>query len=171
MFRVNLTDLDREGSKEIRGELSPEDPLWNDLEEERPTRALRVDLTLTTTSSGQVIARGSMQTELERNCRRCLEPVTVEIDEELSLVWSIPDELGEEDDGEIRLLEPTSNELELGEALREEFLLAVPRFALCSETCAGLCPRCGVNRNETTCDCTLEERDPRWDALRELQTE
>ena len=33
----------------------------------------------------------------------------------------------------------------------------------------GLCATCGVNRNETTCDCATEVRDPRWAALDDLR--
>ena len=36
---------------------------------------------------------------------------------------------------------------------------------LCSEDCAGLCPKCGCNLNEKQCDCDNEAIDPRWSAL------
>lgn len=172
MFRVNLNDLDRQGSRTVRGEIPADDPVWQGLDELAPGDAVKVDLHLTTTLTGQVLARGSISTEIERQCRRCLGDVTVRVDEDVNLVWSVPDELSEdEEDGEIRHLDPSSNELDLTAALREEFLLAAPRFVLCREDCAGLCPQCGINRNEETCACTLEEPDPRWDALRALENE
>jgi len=62
-------------------------------------------------------------------------------------------------------------ELELGTAIREEMVLSQSPFALCAPDCRGLCPRCGVNLNEETCQCISEEQDPRWDALRALNEE
>jgi uncharacterized protein len=44
----------------------------------------------------------------------------------------------------------------------------LPTIPVCAEDCQGLCPSCGVNRNESHCDCGNEARDPRWDALRAL---
>jgi len=172
MFSVNLNDLDRQGTKIVRGEIPVDDPVWRELDEMAPESPVRVELTLTTTSAGQVLARGSFSTEIAHRCRRCLQEVEVRVREDVDLVWSVPDELSEEEeDGEIRHLDPSSNELDLKEALREEVLLATPRFVLCREECGGLCPQCGINRNEETCECTLEEPDPRWDALRALENE
>lgn len=47
----------------------------------------------------------------------------------------------------------------------EEFSLALPIKPLCAETCRGLCPECGVNRNQDPCDCGKERVDPRLAAL------
>jgi uncharacterized protein len=63
-------------------------------------------------------------------------------------------------DGHVLDLEPT---------LREQILLALPMDALCSEACKGLCPNCGQNLNEATCDCRADVADPRWAKLRELK--
>jgi uncharacterized protein len=52
--------------------------------------------------------------------------------------------------------------------VRDAFAEAVPPMILCREDCAGLCPGCGVNRNTTACDCARDERDSRWDRLREI---
>lgn len=172
MFRVNLTDLDRQGSTEVEGRIPPDDPLWKDSDAVSLEDPVEVRLVLTATPTGQVIARGTLEATLTRSCRRCLTDVDVSIREDLNLVWSVPDELdAEADDGEIRTLDPATNELDLRDAIREEFLLAVPRFVECGPDCSGLCPQCGINRNHETCDCTLKEPDPRWDALRALTNE
>jgi uncharacterized protein len=170
MFRVNLRDLDRVGSLRLEGEIAPDDPLWSEMTVGLGA-PVRVSLTLTATPSGQVLARGTLTAETRHECRRCLAPVARTVELPLDMIWTVPDELGDEDDGELRFLEPSSNELEIGEAIREEFLLAVPRYVVCREDCAGLCPRCGTNRNEGACACSVEEPDPRWDALRTLKTE
>jgi len=50
------------------------------------------------------------------------------------------------------------------ELVRSQMYLEVPAKPLCSESCRGLCPRCGVNLNESKCRCAAEA-DPRWAQL------
>ncbi len=40
--------------------------------------------------------------------------------------------------------------------MRDEILLALPINPLCQESCRGLCPVCGGNRNLTACTCKSE---------------
>jgi uncharacterized protein len=169
MFRVDLVALEKAGHLSFQREIPEQDSLWEGsiLELSAP---VAVDVRLSVSGTGQVLARGTLDTRVHRECRRCLEPVTVPVHVRVDLVWSVPDEFGE-DDGEIRLLDPVATELDLGEVLREELVLASPVYALCREDCRGLCPRCGLNRNEEQCDCVLDEPDPRWEALRTLKTE
>jgi uncharacterized protein len=53
----------------------------------------------------------------------------------------------------------------------EQFQLALPMKALCSEACKGLCPTCGTNLNTGTCDCNIKWEDPRLAALKALRPE
>jgi uncharacterized protein len=79
-------------------------------------------------------------------------------------------ERGDEDidDPDVFVLDPKDPELDLRPALREEWLLAAPTFALCREDCKGLCPRCGADLNDGPHDCAQPEVDPRWEALTKL---
>ncbi len=43
--------------------------------------------------------------------------------------------------------------LNLSELVRSEIVLNLPYLHLCSEDCLGLCPACGKNLNEGSCDC------------------
>ena len=54
---------------------------------------------------------------------------------------------------------------DLAPMVRESILLELDGDRLCAEDCAGLCPQCGVDRNEGTCDCVTDVRDERWAAL------
>jgi uncharacterized protein len=58
--------------------------------------------------------------------------------------------------------------LDVGEWARDAIAEAVPATLLCRPDCAGLCPHCGTNLNEGSCDCEEDTADPRWDALREV---
>lgn len=173
MFRVDIRRLDRERSLPVHLEIAASDPLWEDVD---PGFGgpVRVDLTLTSAPSGQIFARGRWRAPLLTSCRRCLAVVEWMLDQEVEFVWSVPDQLDGEwdsDDDEVRYLDPKATEVDVGAAIREDLLLAFPRYVLCDEACKGMCPRCGTNRNEGDCDCTLDEPDPRWDALRGLKKE
>jgi len=50
----------------------------------------------------------------------------------------------------------SGEEIELGELVREQLLLAVPAYPLCRTDCRGLCPYCGTDRNQTVCRCAEE---------------
>ena len=60
-------------------------------------------------------------------------------------------DLGPEEDDEIYRYR--KDEVELAEMLREQIILAVPMHPLCEESCQGLCPVCGQNRNVKQCGC------------------
>ena len=67
------------------------------------------------------------------------------------------------------LFEPIAGELDLSNAVREEVMLAINQYVVCDPKCSGLCPRCGTNLNQATCDCRQDESDPRWEALQALK--
>ena len=56
------------------------------------------------------------------------------------------------------------DEVDLEPLVRDAVLLELPQAPLCRPDCQGLCPFCGVNRNEETCGCEAPP-DPRWGAL------
>lgn len=58
--------------------------------------------------------------------------------------------------------------IDIDELVRENLLLNEPLQPLCSESCLGLCPVCGVNRNQATCSCNQTSIDPRLAVLSRL---
>jgi len=108
---------------------------------------------------------GRMEADVEFVCSRCLTPFVrheaVPFAETFALAEDAVPEADEDD--EIQLLE--GDVIELDTLLQEDFLLAMSAFPLCSEVCKGLCPTCGANRNETSCNCKNERIDPRLAGL------
>lgn len=70
---------------------------------------------------------------------------------------------------ELEEVELTGEFLESAPLVAEQVVLAWPAHPLCREECAGLCPRCGADRNEGACSCEIGEIDPRWGALAALR--
>lgn len=170
MLKLDLNRLEREGSVRVEGAIPADEPLWegSDLTFRGP---LRVSLRAQASVSGEVILRGRLEGVLARDCRRCLDPVELEVGQEVTLVYVPADALSTEEDPEIREVPAGADELDLTVAIREELILELPTYLVCSPDCQGLCPQCGVKLDEETCTCTTDEADPRWDALRALKNE
>ncbi len=169
MLRVDLGQLDREGTVVVEASLPEDDALWEGTAL-RWAGAVDVRLRASFAGTGEVVARGDVRGHLKQECTRCLRPLQTEFETELTMVFvSAGPEV--EDDGGGYAFEPTGAELDLGEAVREEVLLASNLYVVCDPKCRGLCPKCGTELNEASCDCTEDGDDPRWAALRELKSE
>jgi uncharacterized protein len=104
-------------------------------------------------------------------CDRCLDDFDMEISEQVETIYVRGDYIPSDEDDEfteIKHLKLNANEINLNSDVHEAVLLAVPMKLLCRIDCAGLCPNCGTNRNHEKCNCSFEETDPRWNALKKL---
>ena len=104
--------------------------------------------------SGELVVRGTLAVELELPCARCAEffSTTVAVSDFLR-AYSAPEGM---------------DSVDITGDLREEILLQVPGFAVCSTDCKGICSRCGVNLNTDSCSCGKEEGPNPWSALDNL---
>lgn len=122
---------------------------------------------------GRYLLSGSISASGALACTRCLEPVPWTLDDDFSVEYRIAaDAPGEGEfpiaDDELDVSFLTGTELDLGDLAAEQVTLGMPMRVVCDEACAGLCPKCGANRNrEGACTCEAEV-DPRWQALRGL---
>lgn len=134
-------------------------------------RPPRVAVTAEESREGAIQLSGVLTAELVERCSRCLRPVERELEVDIDLRFE--PELDPWDEGPgLYALEANREEIDVGPALREELILALPEYPLCDPDCRGLCPQCGTDLNEGECDCTEEAGDPRWDALkRQLEAE
>lgn len=110
-----------------------------------------------------VHVRGHLSARLGVDCSRCLERFSFPVDQPLDLFYlpRLAQQEEEEDvelqDRELVVAYYTAGRIDLGEALREQLFFALPMKRLCREDCRGLCPVCGVNRNQTDCGCALPD--------------
>ena len=171
MLRLDLARLEREGRLQVDVEIPAEDSFWADtgLAFEGP---VGVHLVATEAGTGEVVVRGSVTGRLALECRRCLVAVATAVEQEVTLVYAEREDGAPEDEvGDLRPLQPGAMHVELGDAVREELMLSLERYAVCDPTCLGLCPSCGINLNQESCHCAREEPDPRWETLRALRTD
>ena len=119
-----------------------------------------------------VLLQGILTGETQLACARCLNPVPVDLEVQVEEVFVPTVDMAtgrsvhpEEEDQALWIDE--HHILDLTEVLRQDVLLELPAHVLCKEDCRGLCPECGTNLNEASCDCK-PDIDPRWSSLTDL---
>ena len=112
----------------------------------------------------RVLLNGNLAAQGRAECGRCLEEFTVRWDVPVD-VMILRDVDTDESEGETLLILQKSGEVDLSESLRQCAALAFPQAPVCRPDCRGLCPDCGIDRNQADCGCSDNEVDPRWEGL------
>jgi uncharacterized protein len=148
-------------------DLSATDPVWEE-DDPKPDGAVHVAGRLSAAGPGRFYWHGKIDGNVTLECSRCLSEAHAHVSDEAHLIFAEP---GDEDtdDPDVYAVDPNALDLDLRPAIREQWLLAAPSFALCREDCKGICPRCGADLNAGTHDCSQQEADPRWDTLRKMK--
>jgi uncharacterized protein len=168
MLKVDLGRVAREGSVLVEARIPPDDELWQDsgIDWGEP---VDVRIRISVAGSGEIVGRGRVRGVMQGECRRCLDPVRAEMDEDLTLVFVTGEPDADAAAAGAYACDPAGGELDLSDAVREEVLLAMDPYVVCDPECPGLCPNCGASLKEGPCGCREDETDSRWDALRELK--
>ena len=131
------------------------------VDEPRETGDVDVQLVATSSVDG-ITVHGTVATPWHDECRRCLRPIdgtaVAEVDEIFQHEPRVDD-----------AVEIVGDQIDLAPVVREYVLLELPEAPLCRDDCAGICPECGADRNETSCACDTSVRDLRWSALEGLR--
>jgi len=159
---VNVLELLRRpgSTKDVDAAVSSADIEFGD---DRITdKPVRVNVHLESLTDG-VSVTGSVHAAWHGECRRCLVPMNRDIEVAVTEMYQVV------------VQDPDAHAIELDQInllpmVRENVLLALPLAPLCVESCAGLCPSCGVNRNDTLRACEEPPADNRWDALDSLKS-
>ncbi|MCY1021824.1 YceD family protein [Pyxidicoccus sp. MSG2] len=143
--------------------------------------------------SGGVLLEGQFTATVTSQCKRCLGDVEMKVPVSFTLNL-VPKALVHGDDylkDDESLMEKkersqgeTGGSFELDDAdqevfdgkvidldpiVREQLILALPLTTVCREDCKGLCPQCGINRNDATCSCETKPVDPRLAPLKNIK--
>jgi uncharacterized protein len=124
-------------------------------------------------TEGEVRIKGHLSVKMESECDRCLARAQFPLDAVFDLFYRPTESLSAEeevaiDEGEAEMGFYQGTGIELEDVLREQVLLMLPMQRVCADDCKGICPVCGKNRNETSCDCHEKPADDRWSALRNI---
>lgn len=131
-----------------------------------PTRASRLEATVTNTGAGIVVS-GTISAEFSSTCSRCLVefPLPVVGDVEAFFVPHGRDEdLPEEQ--EFGYIEEGA--IDLMPAMLAALALETPIAPVHAEDCPGICPTCGKDLNEGPCDCEPDTSLSPFAALKDM---
>ena len=108
-------------------------------------------------------------------CSRCLRPIAypveISIEEEyiptIDILSGARVDAPEDDSDAYRI--NARHVIDLNEAVRQYWEIALPMAPLCSDDCAGLCPVCGELVASDGHTCPREQVDARWSRLADLK--
>ncbi len=155
----SVTEVSFEAPFDEAGEFEPRGPAETDV---WPDATVSVRLRLESYPGG-LRARGRVGVPWHGVCRRCSVAVTGASDVAVAERFVTPADPVDEEaypiDGDV---------IDLRQLVHDAVLLDLPLAPLCRSDCRGLCPVCGIDRNEATCECQPVS-DPRWATLDELR--
>ncbi|MBF0511840.1 MAG: DUF177 domain-containing protein [Candidatus Omnitrophica bacterium] len=85
-----------------------------------------------------IIADTELTADFSFQCSRCLEPIISKQTYQYKFDFEILEDL---------------EEIDLGEEIRQEIIMANPARILCQKDCKGVCKNCGANLNNEPCQC------------------
>jgi len=130
-----------------------------------------------TEEQGTALAQGTLRGSIKVACSRCLGAVSLPVNERFVLTFlphesQVEGEDVELDEEDIDVATHDGEQVDIAPVLRDHIVLSVPYAPLCSESCKGLCPRCGADLNQGPCACPpADEAASPWGALKNLKLE
>lgn len=145
--------------------LPPEDPFQLEL-----LHPLNVKLEIRR-ETDHIRVTGTIKGSLRTACHRCLTTFAHPLDETVDIY--LMEDKGDLSEEEIELeTEDLDYEffdgevIEIDQLVAEQVFLSLPFKVLCSDDCRGLCPRCGANLNEESCECDKTPIDSPFSILK-----
>ncbi|SDI85432.1 uncharacterized protein SAMN05192558_102376 [Actinokineospora alba] len=114
-----------------------------------------------------VLVSGVAAAPLAGECSRCLDPITDEVEVDITELFAYPLSATVETTDEDEVSRLVDDLIDLEPVVRDAVVLALPHVPLCSPDCAGLCTECGGKWAELGPNHRHETIDPRWAALQE----
>jgi uncharacterized protein len=133
---------------------------------------LELNLRLESVSEG-VLVTGTVSAPTSGECSRCLQPITGEVEIDLTELFAYPHSTTDEttDADEIARVgrDGSSETVDLEQPIIDAVGLALPFSPVCGPDCAGLCQECGVPLATAEPGHHHEQIDPRWAKLATLR--
>ena len=113
---------------------------------------------------------GRLKSRPSYECVRCLELNPVDLKLPIQFMLSNKKRtFNEENNLEIIYFNDNTEYLDLDSIIADLIELAKPMKPLCKKNCKGLCSSCGMNKNNRSCSCKLNEENTVWDKLKDFK--
>lgn len=122
-----------------------------------------------------VYLEGRLDTTVTLACSRCLEETTLPVTGRFNYTFSPaggprPEEMELSAD-DMDIVYYDDELIDLDPIIYEQIVMNIPIKVLCSDSCRGLCPTCGINLNRESCQCRDQRIDDRFAILKKLKVE
>ena len=105
-------------------------------------------------------------------CSRCLKDTKTLVEYSTHfIVLDASEDSVSDDDFMEEVVHVVDDELNMDDLVMSLVITSIPSKVICDEDCKGLCPQCGKNLNDDSCDCHLDVKDQRFDVLKNLFNE
>jgi uncharacterized protein len=108
---------------------------------------------------------GVIKATTKYECVRCLCNNLKDVTLPIKLWLSAKEILTGDDDQEMVHFPKNIDHIEISDTIADIIRLAEPMHPNCNDNCKGLCPKCGINLNQSSCDCRVDSHDSPWNVL------
>lgn len=119
---------------------------------------------------------GRVSTRAELVCSRCLATYEAPLASAFTIYFRKGTALDQAEEEETELGEEdlvsatySGDEIDLTHEIEEQVAMEIPVKPLCTEECKGLCPVCGIDRNQGACSCSREQTSFKFSALKDFK--
>src|SRR5690625_3067223 len=151
----------------LREQRSSRDRIGLDLVAIPPRTAVDLDIRMESVSEG-VLVSGVVSAPTAGECARCLQPLTGDIEVELTELFAYPDSTTEATTEDDEVGHVVDDAVDLEQAIVDAVGLALPLSPLCDPDCPGLCADCGIALVDAEPGHRHDKIDPRWAKLAEM---
>lgn len=119
---------------------------------------------------------GRVVVPLSLVCSRCLVGYESTLDSSFTIIFrkGTAEEARLEEETELNEQDLVSavyhgDEIDMTHEIEEQIAMEVPFQPLCSDSCKGLCPECGIDLNHDTCSCSGKQFNFKFSALKDFK--
>lgn len=120
-------------------------------------------------SHHQIVLDCDVRASAHLVCDRCGEEFEADLGNDFELLFIFGRNADGIENDDVFYLAPDEDKLELTQSVHDYVMLSIPFKNLCKSDCKGLCPSCGTNLNESSCNCDNQSANPIWDKLKILK--
>lgn len=159
-MKVDITDILRVNGSSVRLDFEERTPESEPVEGYTIDGPSSFDGTLTNIN-GMLQLDGRLKIAYRTACYRCLKPIEGRLDIRIRETFVNDGQKA----GEIDAYVFEGKLLDTDKAFEDNIILNLPMKQVCTGDCKGLCPKCGVNLNEASCNCGEDFINPQMEAL------
>lgn len=123
-------------------------------DEEKPISPLHATITFMKIAEGIHVLIEHMHATFPFVCNKCRKEYAYEINaNNVDRVFFFEEDDDQEDIFDRYRVDLKTMTIDVTELIRQEMILHFPTIPVCSKSCKGLCPVCGADLNDTSCNC------------------